>query len=203
MKVVRHQGVSVAVDHPAVWFEKGEQIVRDLIEILTHHDVSRDSLRHLIASRRRLARGRYRAADGRGCLMSILTERLPAHKQIHGKADLVRFFGRGASPLAAEHSAEYQPAKWLVRLVDGQFCRELRRRYGRACELFDYEVVLEVARQVLALRDAVETTLRPRSLVVANAASGAARGQETRGQETRGQETRGQETAPARRTSRE
>ena len=49
-----------------------------------------------------------------------------------------------------------QAAKWLVRLVDGQICPEVRRRYGRAAEMFDYELVMAVAEQVLAQRERLE-----------------------------------------------
>jgi NADPH:quinone reductase-like Zn-dependent oxidoreductase len=47
--------------------------------------------------------------------------------------------------VAAKDSPEYQPAKWLVRLVDSQFCENVRARYGRSCEFFDYDLVLDVA----------------------------------------------------------
>ncbi|MDX1944890.1 MAG: hypothetical protein SFU86_05740 [Pirellulaceae bacterium] len=164
MQVVRHLGLTVAVDHPAAWIERGERIVRDLIEVFAHPGISARCLRNLIDQRRRLVGGRYAMPDGRGCLMFLLTEPLLG-RQIRGKADLVRFFGREhgrpghGGYVSAEDSVEYQPAKWLVRLVDGQFCEEIRARYGRACELFDYDLVLKVARQVLAQREIV--TLSP------------------------------------------
>lgn len=173
MQVVRHQGLAVAVDHPAVWIDKGEQIVRDLIDVLAHPAVTTDCLRNLIAQRRRLVSGHYATPDGRGCLMFVLTEPL-AGRRIRTKQDLIRFFGRshgrpgGGSYIAAKDSAEYQPAKWLVRLVDAQYCDEVRARYGRSCEFFDYELVIHVARQVLTQREAVEV-LRPRSNISAGA----------------------------------
>jgi hypothetical protein len=158
MQVVRQGKMAIAIEHPAVWVDKGEQIVRDLVDVLSHPDISPDCLRHLIANRRRLGTGSYRLPGGRGCLMFLLTEPL-AGRQIRSKHDLTRFFGRvhgrpGATAyLAAKDSPEYQPAKWLVRLVDGQFCENVRARYGRSCEFFDYDLVLEVARQVLAQRE--------------------------------------------------
>ena len=90
--------------------------------------------------------------------MFVLTEPLGA-AQIRSKHDLTRFFGRERGfpgwpgYVAAKESPEYQPAKWLVRLIDGQFCEKLRARYGRACELFDYDLVIGIARQILAQGD--------------------------------------------------
>jgi hypothetical protein len=167
MQTVRHQGLAIALDHPALWIDKGVQIVRDLVDVLTHEDITLDCLRHLLGNRLRLIGGHYQQADGRGCLMFVLTERLAADCQIHCKQDLIRFFGRSHgrpgswSYIAPQDSAEYQPAKWLVRLVDGQFCGQVRLRYGRSAEFFDYDLVLEVARQVLAQREAAEKTWRP------------------------------------------
>lgn len=164
MRSVRYQGFVVAVEHPAVWVDKGEQIIRDLIDVMIHREISVACLEHLIDNRGRLIAGRYRSGD-RGCLMYVLTEPL-GKRQVRSKRDLVRFFGvaRGRpgffGHVAAKDSAEYQPAKWLVRLVDGQICQHVRRRYGRACEFFDYYLVIEVARQILAQRMAMERPAR-------------------------------------------
>jgi hypothetical protein len=164
MQTIRHRGLTVAIDHPALWIEKGDQIARDLIDILTHREITPDCLRHLIANRRRLIAGHYELPDGRGCLLFILTEPLGS-KQIRSRVDLTRFFGheRGFPGLpgyvAAKDSPEYQPAKWLVRLVDGQYCEEVRARYGRSCEFFDFELVMAVAHQVLAQQEAIAAPL--------------------------------------------
>ena len=158
MQVVRHNGLSVAVEHPAVWIDRGEQIVRDLVDVLAHPDIPTRCLRHLLDNHRRLSAGHYELADGRGCLMFLLTEPL-AGRQIRSKRDLTRFFGRAHGRpgtrgyVAAKDSPEYQPAKWLVRLVDGQFCEQTRARYGRACEFFDYDLVMDITVQVLAQRE--------------------------------------------------
>jgi hypothetical protein len=97
-------------------------------------------------------------------MMFILTEPLGS-KHIRSKSDLARFFGRehgrpgSFRHVAANDSPEYQPAKWIVRLVDGQYCDHVRRRYGRSCEFFDYDLVLAVATQVLAQRESIETAV--------------------------------------------
>jgi hypothetical protein len=161
MHALRYKGFTVAAEHPAVWVDKGDQIVRDLVEVLTHRAVSLDCLRHLMGSRERLIAGHYDLPGRRGCLMFVLTEPL-GERQIRSKLELTRFFGRerGLSGMpgyvAAKDSPEYLPAKWLVRLVDGQFCENVRARYGRACELFDYDLVLTVAAQVLVQRELME-----------------------------------------------
>ena len=165
MHTVCYKGFTIAAEHPALWIDKGDQIVRDLVDVMTHRDISLDCLRHLLRSRERLIIGHYWLPDGRGCLMSVLTEPL-AGARIRTRNDLTRFFGRDRGLpglpgyMAAKDSPEYQPAKWLVRLIDGQFCRDIRARYGRSCELFDYDVVIAVAAQVLVQRAAIETPVR-------------------------------------------
>lgn len=162
MRTLRYKGFTVAAEHPAAWVDKGDQIVRDLIDVFAHRGITRDCLRNLIDNRERLIAGHYELPGRRGCLMFVLTEPLGS-SQIRSKADLTRFFGRPRGlpgwpgHVAAQDSPEYQPAKWLVRLVDGQYCEHVRFRYGRSCELFDYDLVLSVAAQVLVQRDAIES----------------------------------------------
>src|SRR5262245_31438262 len=171
MHTLRYKGFTVCAEHPALWIDKGDQIVRDLVDVLTHSRVSLDCLRHLLASRERLIAGHYELPGGRGCLMFVLTEPL-GQEQVRSKHDLTRFFGRdrGLPGMpgfqSAKHSPEYQPAKWLVRLVDSQYCPELRNRYGRSCELFDYDLVMAVARQVLVQRELMELP-EPRAIELA------------------------------------
>jgi hypothetical protein len=164
MTTVRYQRITIGIEHPAVWIDKGEQIVRDLVAVLTHPRITSDCLRHLIRSRERLIGRHYELPDRRGCLMNVLTEPL-GEGRIRSKTDLTRFFGRERGfagwpgYVAAKDSPEYQPAKWLVRLVDGQYCEQVRARYGRSCELFDYDVVIAVAEQLLSLREPAESPL--------------------------------------------
>lgn len=159
MPTVQHRGMTFVAEHPALWVDGGEQIVRDLIEVFVHPKITAPCLRHVIANHDRLIAGRYALPDGRGCLMFLLTELL-ADDQIRSKGDLLRFFGRSvgepgcAGYRAASDSPEYQPAKWLVRLFDGQICEQTRGRYSRACELFGYELAIAVAAQVWAEREA-------------------------------------------------
>jgi len=171
MPVVCHKGFRIAVEHPAVWVDRGERIVRDLIECFTNRQINDDCLQHLIDSKDRLIAGHYELPDDRGCLMFVLTEPL-GEAQIRSKYDLTRFFGRErgfrgwAGYVSAKDSPEYQSAKWLVRLIDGQICEQVRARYGRACELFDYELAIAVAAGILArrARKKPETVCRPASL---------------------------------------
>jgi len=166
MQTLRYKGFTVAADHPALWVDKGERIVCDLIDVMTHDAITLDCLRHLVYSRQRLITGHYEMpGDGlnerRGCLMFVLTEPL-GKAQVRSKDDLTRFFGRPRGfpgfpgHVAAKDSPEYQPAKWIVRLVDSQFCEHVRARYGRSCELFDYDLVIAVAAQVLVQRELME-----------------------------------------------
>jgi hypothetical protein len=171
MLAVRHRGFTIAVDHPAVWIERGDQMVRDLIDVLTHPDITLFALRHLLAERDRLTTGVFHSPDGRGCFIHLLTEALTPDKHVRNKRDLARLFGRPHGRpgtlgyIAPQDSAEYQPVKWLVRLVDKQICRLARLRYGRSAEFFDYHLVLSVTQQVLEQREAVESTSYLRSIV--------------------------------------
>jgi hypothetical protein len=172
MQIVRYKGLAIGIQHPALWVQGGEQIVRDLVDVLTHERISTSCLRNLVNSRDRLVTGHYELPDGRGCLMFLLTEPL-GDAQIRSREDLTRFFGRERGRpgrpgyVAARDSAEYQPAKWLVRLIDGQICTNVRLRYARACELFDYDLVLAVAKQVLAQREALDMPVVAPVVVVA------------------------------------
>jgi hypothetical protein len=163
MLAVRHRGFTVAADHPAVWIERGEQIVRDLIDVLTHPEITLASLRHLLDHRERLTTGVFHSPDGRGCLVHLLTEPLSPDKHVRNKRDLARLFGRPHGRpgtlgyIAPADSSEYQPVKWIVRLIDKQICRPARLRYGRSAEFFDYRLVLIVAEQVLEQREIVES----------------------------------------------
>src|SRR5437773_11659296 len=150
MYTVRHRGFTIAMEHPTLWVDGGEQIVRDLVEVMTHPRLTADCLRHLLRSSDRLVTRHYHLPDGRGCLMFVLTEPL-GEWQIRDRADLTGFFGRERGiagwpgHIAAKDSPEYQPAKWLVRLVDGQVCEQTRAIYGRFCEFFVYLSVIGIA----------------------------------------------------------
>ena len=93
MHAVCQHGFAVQVEHPAVWIDKGPRIVRDLIEIFAHPDITPRCLRHLIANRWRLVRGTYEQHSGRGCLMNVLTEPLGT-RQVRSKRDLVQIIVR-------------------------------------------------------------------------------------------------------------
>jgi hypothetical protein len=109
-----------------------------------------ESLSHLRANRHRLVRGAYRRA-GKGCMFNLLSEVLPADQQIDTRESLTRFF-TGTSGEAVRELPQYQPARWLVRLFDGQDCAG---RYGnyRLLELDDLMDMLDV---LIAERKQVE-----------------------------------------------
>lgn len=108
-------------------------------------------LEHLKTNRHRLTRGCY--TDGqRGCLMFLLSERLPAEQRIDSRTSLTKFFtGRSGYPACEE--PQYQPARWLVRLIDGEFCE----RYENARHL-DWDLVFEVLEQVILARQKLLAT---------------------------------------------
>lgn len=132
-------------------------LVNDLYTVLTHADIPKSAVEHLVENESRLIRGAYEDGHGGGCVMTLLTETLESDLQIRSKADLVRFFGRAqgkpgqAAFVSAVESDEYQCAKWVVRAWDHQVCDELRARYGvDALRPLPKWLVLAVARKVIA-----------------------------------------------------
>src|SRR5262245_33288130 len=64
MHAVYQRGFAIDVQHPAVWVDRGQQIVRDLIDLFAHPDITPRCLRHLIANRWRLIGGHYEEQTG-------------------------------------------------------------------------------------------------------------------------------------------
>jgi hypothetical protein len=106
-------------------------------------------LRHVRDNRHRLIRDSY-SRDGNGCLMHLLSETLPPEQRINSREDLTRFFTGGTGPGWRE-LPEYQPARWLVRLIDGQRCI----RYRGFTDL-SWNDVIQCLEEVIAHREALE-----------------------------------------------
>lgn len=110
-------------------------------------------LLHLRANRHRLIRGKY-FEDGRGCMFYLLSEVLPAEERIDRPAALTRHFtGRSGYPACEE--PQYQPARWLVRLIDGLACP----RYGMISHL-SWNTVFRCLERAIAQRIAAEQEAR-------------------------------------------
>jgi len=127
-------------------------VIRDLQYVFAQFPLA--SLLHLRASRHRLVRSHYHTTSG-GCLMYLLSEPLPVSQRIDSKEALTRFFARRdkvANYILAE-DPHYQPAKWLVRLWDGQICADVRARYGD-CRYLSEELVMQVLDEAIAERRA-------------------------------------------------
>jgi hypothetical protein len=110
-----------------------------------------NALVYVRANRHRLIRGAYRRGI-KGCLFNLLSETLPADQHISTREDLTRFF-TGMTGESVRELPQYQPARWLVRLVDGQDCLG---RYGnyRLLEWHDLEELLD---DLIAERKQIET----------------------------------------------
>ena len=130
------------------------QVAADLRYIFSR--ASLESLLHLRDNRHRLTRWNYSTHDGRGCIMYLLTERMPADQRITSKDSLMRFFCDGWRPgKDCSHDPEYQAAKWIVRLWDGHICEQLRHRYG-AYTFLSEEDLFNLLDEVIAERQAIE-----------------------------------------------
>lgn len=113
------------------------QIHADLHDIFARFPL--ECLTHLRDNRHRLVRGVYQTSDGQGCLMFLLSELLPAEKRIDSKDSLKRFFGRPVEgKYLVDQDPYYQPARWIVRIWDGEPHPE---RYGTADPLPEHTLM--------------------------------------------------------------
>lgn len=87
------------------------KVADDLNYIFDHMPLK--SLLHLQANAPRLIRGQYQDGLGGKCIFGLLTECLPAERQITEPKALTRYFG------GDREAAHYQPARAIVRLWDG------------------------------------------------------------------------------------
>jgi hypothetical protein len=125
--------------------QSNAQLVADLHHVFRCFPLS--ALRHVRDNRHRLIRGVY--TDGRnGCLFFLLSETLVATQRIASKSSLMLYFA--GRPSGADHDEVYQPAKWIVRWVDG----EKVTRYDGA--EFNWEIALRCLDEQIAERTAAE-----------------------------------------------
>lgn len=140
-----------------------ERFIKDIRHVLGHFPT-----RNLVRLRAEVRQGgvirhTYTDDDGRGCVLNVLSRGMPPGMQITDKPSLVRFFTGGFS---AAHMGlpEYQPAKYLVKIWDGN--PEAIERYGTAVPLSE-EVLIEILNQVIRERIALheqERQVRTRAL---------------------------------------
>jgi hypothetical protein len=134
------------------------QIEADLRAIFDHFPTC--CLEHLRDNSTRLVRGAYQMSNDRGCLMFLLSERLPERLRITDRERLKKFF---AGPLSAsgevqvvdDHPA-YQGPKWIVRIWDGEPHPE---RYGTS-EPLSETTLIEVLTAVINERRNADRPVR-------------------------------------------
>jgi len=123
------------------------QVIEDLLYVFGCFPLA--SLFHLRDNRHRLIRGMYQE-DGNGCLFYLLSEPLPPEERIDSRPALTRYFtGRSGYPACEEPG--YQPARRLVRLIDGESCP----RYEGVSHL-SWAMVQECLERAIAARQAGE-----------------------------------------------
>jgi hypothetical protein len=130
-----------------------QQVIDDLQFALSYFPLR--SLIHVRANRDRLIRSAYRRGE-KGCLFNLLSEVLPINQQINSRQNLMQFF-TGMRDLDASQIAEYQPARWLVRLVDGQDCggrygSYVRLRWMDLTKFLDREIARRIGIELQAAR---------------------------------------------------
>jgi len=147
---------------------KMTEIRNDLLQACSHFPTS--CLRHVVTNRGRLIRRAYSDGTG-GCLFHLLSETLPPERRIDSKSALTRFF-TGQDGAVARELPEYQPARWLVRAIDGDICATVRGRYGDLDQL-DWDLVIEVLQEEIDRRERLERAahVAPRAKRVAKIAA--------------------------------
>lgn len=111
-----------------------EKVREDLFFCLDQFPQS--GLKNLLQNRNNLIRSQYSNNYGRGCLFYFLSE-----GRIHSRETLTHYFTGGSGFPYCEMEL-YQPARWLVRLIDDQCCHQVCARYGQDPHI-TYEQLLE------------------------------------------------------------
>lgn len=93
-----------------------QRVREDLLFVFDWFELS--CLRFVRDNRDRLIRRRYND-EGDGCLFGLLSRTMPAEYRIDSREDLTRFFTGGTSE-EDRQKPSYEPAKWIVRLIDGE-----------------------------------------------------------------------------------
>jgi hypothetical protein len=102
------------------------QIIRDALYCFSKFDIA--SVQHLRDNSHRLIRHAYMDDDANGCIFGLLSENLPAHLRIRDRGSLTTWFTGGCGPMYRE-LPEYQPARYLVRIWDGDRDHGTEARY--------------------------------------------------------------------------
>ena len=92
------------------------QIIEDALYCFSKFDPS--CVKHLRENVHRLVCHTYADDEGNGCIFGLLTETLPLHMRIRDRGSLTTWFTGGCGPMYRE-LPEYQPARYLVRIWDG------------------------------------------------------------------------------------
>jgi hypothetical protein len=102
------------------------QIIKDALYCFSKFDIA--CVQHLRDNTHRLIRHSYMDDDGNGCIFGVLSEELPAHLRIRDRGSLTTWFTGGCGPMYRELE-EYQPARYLVRIWDGDRDHGTEARY--------------------------------------------------------------------------
>ncbi len=127
------------------------QIIGDALYCFSKFDPS--CVRHLRDNAHRLVRGSYADGRGRGCIFGILSELLPAGERIHDRESLTTYFTGGHGPLYREREC-YQPARYLVRVWDGDRDPGTVLRYDNWSGTFTADQVRDLAQLHLDMLEA-------------------------------------------------
>jgi hypothetical protein len=153
-EAVRHRKAEPALhdapefcDSMAAW--RTTQVWADLVTSFEHFDLA--DIEHLVANREHLVSNTYNDGHGGRCLFGWLSAR--HDEPIDSREALTRYF-TGSSGYPACEEPVYQPPRWLVRLIDGAICENVRARYPGISTL-PWDVVIACAREHLAKRRGV------------------------------------------------
>jgi hypothetical protein len=127
------------------------QIIGDALYCFSKFDPA--CVQHLRDNVQRLVRGSYSDGRGRGCIFGLLSELLPNGQRIHDRESLTTYFTGGHGPLFREREC-YQPARYLVRVWDGDRDPGTVLRYENWNGTFTTEQVRDLATLHLELLEA-------------------------------------------------
>ncbi|MFZ4766319.1 MAG: hypothetical protein ACOYMN_15315 [Roseimicrobium sp.] len=102
------------------------QIIRDALYCFSKFDVA--CVEFLRDNAHRLTRHTYMDEEGNGCIFGLLSEPLPEKERIRDRSALTTWFTGGCGYLFRERP-EYQPARYLVRVWDGDRDPGTEERY--------------------------------------------------------------------------
>lgn len=132
------------------------QIVQDALYCFGKFETA--CVQHLRENVHRLIRHTYSDDDGNACIFGLLTESLGEHLHIRDRGSLTTWFTGGCGPMYRE-LPQYQPARYLVRIWDGDRDPGTEARYESWRGRLTQENIRDIAEIHLAMQEEKTATM--------------------------------------------